>query len=198
MSSVKFKKNQRREPRRETPADVRQLLDLLLGEMQSPRDLQKLLGDLPPVANCVPEAIRFLKAKDRAQRREAFIKNEALWFGKYGWFMARIVGFFGLLVFVFAVATRGGVDFFTFALLGAAGYYLLLMTLSNWRYRNKNKKRRRQLGREAYQYQTEIVSVAAELMRRWELDPSRYPVEKPYNRVGLELREDGSFYIPLS
>lgn len=197
MSSAKFKKNRPQE-RRELPADVSQLLELLLGEMQSPVDLQKILDRLPSAANCTQELGQFLKAKDRAQRREDFIKNEALWFSKYGWFMARIIGLFGLLVFVFAVSVRGaGVDFFTFALLGVAGYYLLLVTLSNWRYRAKNKKRRRLLERESHQYQQRIVWIAASLLKRWELDPSRYPVEQPYNRVGLELREDGSYYIPL-
>ena len=180
------------------PADASHLLKLIIAEIESPIDTQKLLDKFPQTDDCHEESLRFLKAKDRAQRRADFIANEALWWRKYGWFMARIVGLFGLLVFVFAMSVRGaGVDFITFALLGAAGYYLLLMTLSNFRYREKNKKRRRLIEREQQQYQRAITAVAASLLKKFHADPSRYPISKPGSGAGLVQREDGYYYIPV-
>jgi hypothetical protein len=182
---------------RTLPDDVSKLIELIISEMKSPVDLQNLLEQLPPTTNCSKEANEFLKAKDRAQRREAFIKTEALWFNKYGWFMARVVTLFGLLVIVFAIASRGaGVDFITFAIMGAAGYYALLVTLSNWRYRDKNKKRMKLLDRERQRYQREIVPIASSLFKRFKIDPQRYPVTDPLIAAGLEQREDG-YYIPV-
>jgi hypothetical protein len=179
------------------PEDASRLLKLIISEIESPADTQKLLERFPPTDNCHEESLRFLKAKDRAQRRADFVTNEALWWRKYGWFMARIVGLFGLLVFVFAMSVRGaGVDFITFALLGAAGYYLLLMTLSNIRYREKNKKRRKLLERERQQYQRALVAVAALLLKKFQADPSLYPIAKPSSGAGLVEREDG-YYIPV-
>jgi hypothetical protein len=181
---------------RELPEDVRQLIDLLLGEIRSPSDMQKLLDDLPPATNCLDEAIRLLKAKDRAGRREAFIKTEPRWFRKYGWFMARVVILFGLLVLIFAILARGmGVDFFTALILGAAVYYALLVTLSNLRYRDKNRKRLKLLEQEAQRYQREVVSITSSLFKRFHIDPSLYPIANPRSAAGLEAREDG-YYIP--
>lgn len=179
------------------PADALRLLELIISEVESPTDTQKLLDRFPQTDDCREESLRFLKAKDRAQRRADFIANEALWWRKYGWFMARIVGLFGLLVFVFAMSVRGaGVDFITFALLGAAGYYLLLMTLSNIRYREKNKKRRKLIEHEQQQYQRAILSVAASLLKKFQADPALYPIAKPRIRAGLIEREDG-YFIPV-
>jgi hypothetical protein len=179
------------------PADAGRLLKLIISEIESPTDTQKLLEKFPQTDDCHEESLRFLKAKDRAQRRADFVANEALWWRKYGWFMARIVGLFGLLVFVFAMFVRGaGVDFITFALLGAAGYYLLLMTLSNIRYREKNKKRRKLIEREQQQYQRAILAVAASLLKKFQVDPSLYPIAKPKSGAGLVEREDG-YYIPV-
>ena len=181
------------------PEDAQQLLQILLSEINKPTDPQKLFEQLPFGPNCPEEVARFLKAKDRAHRRNAFIQGEVMWFRKYGWFMARIVGLFGLLVFALAMLTRGfGVDFITFALIGAAGYYLLLMTLSNVKYRDGNKKRLKLLAKEARNYQKEVTSIAAELMRKWNVSAEQYPIENPASRVGLEKREDGYYYILIS
>jgi hypothetical protein len=126
------------------------------------------------------------------------VTNEAVWWRKYGWFMARTVGLFGLLVFVFAMFVHGaGVDFITFALLGAAGYYLLLMTVSNVRYRPGNKKRRKLVEREQQQYQRALLAVAASILKKFQIDPALYPIAKPKSGVGLVQREDGSYYIPV-
>ena len=179
------------------PPDAGRLLELIISEVESPTDTQKLLDKIPQTDDCHEESLRFLKAKDRAQRRADFVANEALWWRKYGWFMARIVGLFGLLVFVFAMSVRGaGVDFITFALLGAAGYYLLLMTLSNIRYREKNKKRRKLLEREGQQYQRAILAVAASLLKKFQVDPALYPIAKPKSGAGLVEREEG-YFIPV-
>lgn len=176
--------------------DAQQLLALLVSEISKPADPQKLFGQLPFGSSCAEEVERFLKAKDRAHRRSAFIQSEVMWFRKYGWFMARIVGLFGLLVFALALLTSGfGVDFSTFALIGAAGYYLLLMTLSNLKYRDGNKKRLKLLAKEARSYQKDVTSIAADLMRKWNISAEKYPIEKPASRVGLEKREDGYYYI---
>jgi hypothetical protein len=179
---------------RTIPQDVETLIELIISEVQSPIDMQKLLAQMPPTTNCAQEATQFLQAKDRAQRREAFIKNEALWYNKYGWYMARIVGLFGLIVIVLAIISRGaGVDFITFAVMGAAGYYLLVVTLSNFRYRDKNRKRQRLLEQESNRYQREIVPIAAKLLKRFDIDPRRYPVTNPRSRAGLEENEEGVF-----
>jgi hypothetical protein len=196
MLSAKTKVSKKGE-RHSIPEDVTKLIEVIIGEIQSPIDTQHLFENFPPTTNCSKEANQFLKAKDRAQRREAFIKTEPRWFRKYGWFMARVVTVFGLLVIVFAVIVgRSGVDFITSMILGAASYYLLLVTLSNLRYRDKNKKRLRLLEREAQSYQRDIVSVASSLLKRFQIDPSRYPVANPKSRAGLEQREDG-YYIPV-
>jgi hypothetical protein len=198
MPSAKSKTGRQPAPPGPLPEDARRLLELIISEIESPADTQKLLERLPPTGDCAVEAARFLKAKDRAQRRADFIQNEALWWRKYGWFMARIVGLFGLLVFVFAMFVRGaGVDFITFALLGAAGYYLLLMTLSNVRYREGNKKRRKLIEREQQQYQRAILAVAASLLKKFHIDPALYPIAKPKSGAGLVQREDGAYYIPV-
>ena len=197
MPSVKIKTGQQTRAG-ELPAEAARLLELIIGEIESPTDTQKLLDKFPPTDNCADESRRFLNAKDRAQRRADFIANEALWWRKYGWFMARIVGLFGLLVFAFAMFVHGaGVDFITFALLGAAGYYLLLMTLSNVRYRTGNRKRSRLLEREAQQYQRALVAVAASLLKRFEVDPGSHPIASPKSGAGLVQREDGYYYIPV-
>lgn len=190
--------SKRREVERSTkiPRDAQQLLQILLSEITAPNDPQKLIDQLEFGPNCAAELVRFLKAKDRAHRRSAFIQGEVMWFRKYGWFMARIVGFFGLLVFALALLTRGiGVDFITFAIIGAAGYYVLLMTLSNLRYRDRNKKRRKLLAKEAASYQKEVTSIAADLMRKWNVNAEAYPIDNPRSRAGLEQREDGHYYI---
>lgn len=181
------------------PQDAQQLLQILLSEISKPADPQKLFAQLPFGPNCSEEVARFLKAKDRAHRRSAFIQSEVMWFRKYGWFMARIVGLFGLLVFALALLTRGvGADFSTFALIGAAGYYLLLMTLSNLKYRDGNKKRLKLLAKEARAYQKELTSITADLMRKWNMSAETYPIENPASRVGVEKREDGYYYILTS
>ena len=159
--------------------------------------MQKLLDELPPVESCVEEARAFLKAKDRAARREDFIRNERLWFNKYGWFMARAATYFGILAFAFFFAVRGaGVDFLTALILGAAGYYVLLVTLSNLRYRDKNKRRRKLIEAEASNYQRRLVRVAASLLKRFGVEAERYPVTNPRSPAGLEQREEG-YFIPL-
>jgi hypothetical protein len=196
MLSAKAKVSKKGE-RRSIPEDVTRLIEVIIGEIESPVDPQHLFDKFPPTTNCSKEANEFLKAKDRAQRREAFIKTEPRWFRKYGWFMARVVTVFGLLVIVFAfIAGRGGVDFITSMILGAASYYLLLVSLSNLRYRDKNKKRLRLLEREADQYQRNIVLIVASLMKRFQIDPARYPVANPRSAAGLERREDG-YFIPV-
>ena len=196
MPSAKTRTNRRTAAGR-LPADASRLLELIIAEIESPTDTQKLLDKFPLAESCTEESLRFLKAKDRAQRRADFVMNEALWWRKYGWFMARTVGLFGLLVFVFAMFVRGaGVDFITFALLGAAGYYLLLMTVSNVRYRAGNKKRRNLVERERRQYQRAIVAVAASILKKFEIDPALYPIAKPLSGAGLVEREDG-YYIPI-
>lgn len=178
------------------PSDIQKLLQILISEIRSPADPQKLFDQLEFGPNCAEEVTRFLKTKDRAHRRNAFIQGEVMWFRKYGWFMARIVGLFGLLVFALGIITRGfGVDFITFAIIGAAGYYLLLMTLSNVRYREGNRKRAKLLAKESRSYQKDVTSIAADLMRKWNLNPESYPIDKPCSRVGLEQREDGHYYI---
>lgn len=178
------------------PQDAQQLLQVLLNEISKPADPQKLFDQLQFGPNCAEELGRFLKAKDRAHRRSAFIQGEVMWFRKYGWFMARIVGLFGLLVFALTLLTRGfGVDLSTFALIGAAGYYVLLMTLSNLKYRDGNRKRLKLLGKEARSYQKDVTSIAADLMRKWNVSAEKYPIENPASRVGLEKREDGYYYI---
>lgn len=198
MPSAKTKTSSRQPTPGHLPADANGLLKLIIAQIESPIDTQKLLDKIPATGNCHEETLRFLKAKDRAQRRADFVANEALWWRKYGWFMARVVGFFGLLVFAFAMFVRGaGVDFITFALLGAAGYYLLLMTLSNFRYREKNKKRRKLLERERQQYQRAILAVAASLLKKFQADPALYPIAKPQSGAGLVEREDGAYYIPV-
>ena len=191
------KTGKQREARGELPADAERLLELILAEIRAPRDMQKLLDDLPAAGTCVEEARAFLKAKDRAGRREAFIHNERIWYNKFGWLMARAATVFGLLAFVFFLTARGaGVDFLTALLLGAAGYYLVLVTLSNLRYRDKNRKRARLLDSEARAYQREVVRVAASLLRRFGVGPERYPVSDPRTPAGLEARE-GGYFIPL-
>lgn len=183
--------------RRNTPEDVHRLLELIISEIQSPADSQSLLDCLPATANCSEEASQFLKAKDRAQRRLGFIKNEEIWFKKYGWFMARVVILFGIISAVLALITRSaGVDFITALILGAAGYYLLLYTLSNIRYREGGRKRVKLIEQEEQRYQREIIPVASSLMKRFHIDSARYPVAKPKSRAGLEEREDG-FFIPV-
>jgi hypothetical protein len=196
MSNAKTKAGRRSEGRA-VPDDVRQLLELIFGEIEAPVDLQELLVKLPSTENCTPHLGDFLKAKDRAQRREAYIKTETLWFRKYGWFMARIVMLFALLVIVYTVLTRNaGVDFVSSVVLGAALYYGLLVTLSNWRYRDTNKKRLALLGQEGRKYQRDVVGVAAALMKQFKLDAYRYPISNPKSDAGLESR-DGKYFIPL-
>jgi hypothetical protein len=178
------------------PEEAARLLELLIGEIRSPADTQQVIDALPATAACADEARRFLKVKDRAVRREAFIKNERLWFNKYGWFMARIVILFGLLSFGFYLIVReAGVDFLTALILGAAGYYLLLVTLSNLRYREGNRKRRRLVNAEAERYQRLIVEIAADLLKRYNVSPERYPIRDPRLPVGLEQREEGYFIV---
>ncbi|HET9531012.1 MAG TPA: hypothetical protein VFQ92_11715 [Blastocatellia bacterium] len=196
MPSSKPRVTKRGQPRG-LPQDVERLIELIISEVQSPVDMQRLLERMPATTNCSDEATEFLKAKDRFQRREAFIKNEALWYNKYGWFMARIVGLFGLMVIVLALLTRGaGADFIIFAIMGAGGYYLLVVTLSNFRYRDKNRKRMKLLERESDRYQREIVPIASKLLKRFDIDPRRYPVASPRSRAGLEENQHGIF-IPV-
>lgn len=182
---------------RQVPEDVHKWIELIISEIQSPADFQSLIERLPATTNCQKEASQFLKAKDRAGRRLGFIKNEETWFRKYGWFMARVVILFGIISAVLALITRGaGVDFITALIMGAAGYYLLLFTLSNVRYREGNRKRAKLVDQEQQRYQREIVPLATSLIKRFSIDPSRYPVTNPRSRAGLEEREDG-FFIPV-
>lgn len=178
----------------DVPADVRKLIEIIISEVQSPVDMQDLIERLPATVNCVKEAGDFLKAKDRAQRREGFIKNESLWHRKYGWFMARVVMLFGILTIIIAVmAGRGGADFIIAVILGAAGYYALLTTLSGIRYRDNNRKRLHLLDQEATRYQRQIAPIAASLMKRFKIDPRSYPVSTTRSKAGLEETEEGCF-----
>ena len=179
------------------PPDAERLLEIIIAEIRAPADAQKLLDGLPAFESCVEEARAFLRAKDRATRREAFIQSERLWFNKYGWFMARVVTLFGLIVFALFFAARGvTVDFMTALLLGAAGYYLLLVMLSNLRYRDKNRKRLKLVDAEARRYQRDIVKIAASLMKRYGVPTESRPVRDPRTHAGLEQREDG-YHIPV-
>ena len=184
-------------PPRALPADAARLLEIILDEIRAPADMQKILDRWPAVESCAEEARQFLKAKDRAARREAFIQSERLWFNKYGWFMARVATYFGILCFIFFFAVRGvGVDFLTALILGAAGYYVLLMTFSNFRYRDKSRKRRKLLDAEGRRYQRDIVRVAASLLKRHGVEAARHPVREPRTPAGLEQREEG-YFIPV-
>jgi len=195
MSHAKVKTG-KTSPPRQVPENISEWIKLIIDEIESPAYFQALLERMPTTTNCQKEAAEFLKAKDRAQRRQGFIKNEEVWFKKYGWFMARVVILFGLLIAVMAAVSRGaGVDFITALIMGAAGYYLLLFTLSNVRYREGNRKRKKLIEKEEQRYQREIVPLASSLMKRFSIDPSRYRVAKPKSRAGLEEREDG-FFIP--
>jgi hypothetical protein len=118
MSSANIKVSKKGE-RRSIPEDVAKLIEIIISEIQSPIDTQKLLENFPPTTLCSKEANQFLKAKDRATRREAFIKTEARWFRKYGWFMARVVTVFGLLVIVFAVIGKKRLLFYNIHFLGS-------------------------------------------------------------------------------
>ncbi|MEW6127420.1 MAG: hypothetical protein AB1757_10300 [Acidobacteriota bacterium] len=196
MANAKTKSHKKSE----TPAapdDVRQLLELIIGEIEAPVDMQKLIVKVPPTTNCIAELRDFLKAKDRAHRREAFIKTEPMWFRKYGWFMARIVMVFGILVIVYSIITRNtSANFISALVLGAAFYYGLLVTLSNWRYRDKNKRRQRLLDEEGKNYQREIIVIAASLLTQFKIDARNYPIAKPKSSAGLENLE-GKYFIPL-
>lgn len=196
MAGAKTKQNRSREADG-LPADAARLLEIIFDEIREPADAQKVLDRWPAIQTCEEEARAFLKAKDRAARREAFITSERLWFNKYGWFMARVATYFGILCFVFFFAARGvGVDFLTALILGAAGYYLLLVTLSNLRYRDKNRRRLKLVDAEARRYQRDIVKIAAALMKRHGLPAESRPVREPRTPAGLAQREDG-YYIPV-
>lgn len=196
MAGAKTKTSKSRESGA-PPADAARLLEIILDEIRAPADMQKLLDRWPAIESCEEEARAFLKAKDRYGRREAFIQSERLWFNKYGWFMARVATYFGILCFVFFFAARGvGVDFLTALLLGAAGYYLLLVLFSNFRYRDKNRKRMKLVDAEARRYQRDIVKIAAALMKRYGLAAESRPVRDPRTPAGLAQREDG-YYIPV-
>ena len=193
---MKTRQNKSREADR-LPADAARLLEIVFDEIRAPADTQKVLDRWPAVVSCEEEARAFLKAKDRYGRREAFITSERLWFNKYGWFMARVATYFGILCFVFFLAARGvGADFLTALILGAAGYYLLLVTLSNLRYRDKNRKRAKLVDAEARRYQRDIVRVASALMKRFSVPVESRPVRDPRTPAGLAQREDG-YYIPV-
>jgi hypothetical protein len=193
---AKTKASKRSEPH-VYPDDVKRLIELIINEIQSPIDMQKLLIQLPSTTNCTSELSDFLKAKDRAQRREAYIKTEPLWFRKYGWFMARVVMIYGVLVIIYSFLTRNAnVNFVTAALLGAAFYYALLVTLSNWRYRDKSKKRQALVAYEGRKYQREIINIAASLMKQFKIDATGFPISQPKSDAGLEDRE-GKYFIPL-
>lgn len=180
------------------PADAASLLELIIEEIRAPADTQKILDRLPAIETCVEEARRFLKAKDRTVRREGYIKNERLWFNKYGWFMARIVILFGLLSLVLYTQIReAGIDFLSALILGAAGYYILLFTFSNYRFSERNRKRRKMLVAESHQYQRVIVSVAASLLERHGAATEKFPIADPHTPAGLEQREEG-YFIPTS
>lgn len=177
--------------------DVKQLLELIIGEIQSPVDAQKLYAQIPSTSNCTAALREFLQAKDRAQRREAYIKTEPRWFRKYGWFMARAVMVYGVLAIIYSLLTRNAsVNAVTTALFGAAFYYALLVTMSNWRYRDNNKKRQALIDYEGRKYQREIIGIARSLMTEHKIDAARYPISKPKSDAGLEERED-LFVIPL-
>ena len=196
MASAKTKQNKSREAGG-LPADAARLLEIILEEIRAPADTQKVLDRWPAIETCEEEARAFLKAKDRYGRREAFIQSERLWFNKYGWFMARVATYFGILCFAFFFAARGvGVDFLTALLLGAAGYYLLLVLFSNFRYRDKNRKRMKLVDAEARRYQRDIVKIAAALMKRHGIATEQYPVRDPRTPAGLEQREDG-YSVPV-
>jgi membrane protein YqaA with SNARE-associated domain len=196
MASAKSNAGKKGE-RRNLPDDVSRLIEVIRGEIKSPADMQSLLGNLPAMTTCAKEAAELLKAKDRAQRRQAFIKSEPMWYKKYGWFMARIVGLFGILIFAFSFFMQGtGTDFVISMILGAACYYMLLVTLSNVRYRDKNKKRAKLLEREEQQYQKQIARIASSLFKRFNIDPARFPINDPKSPAGLERREKG-YFIPI-
>jgi hypothetical protein len=196
MASAKSNAGKKGE-RRNLPEDVARLIDVILGEIKAPADMQSLLDSFPATTNCAKEAAEFLKAKDRAQRRQAYIKSEPMWYKKYGWFKARIVGLFGILIFVSSFFMQGvGADFIISMILGAACYYMLLVTLSNVRYRDKNKKRARLLEREEQRYQKQIAHIASSIFKRFNIDPARFPVEDPKSLAGLERREEG-YFIPI-
>jgi hypothetical protein len=196
MASAKSNAGKKGE-RRNLPDDVSRLIEVIRGEIKSPADMQSLLDNLPAMTTCAKEAAELLKAKDRAQRRQAFIKSEPMWYKKYGWFMARIVGLFGILIFAFSFFMQGtGTDFVISMILGAACYYMLLVTLSNVRYRDKNKKRAKLLERDEQQYQKQIARIASSLFKRFNIDPARFPINDPKSPAGLERREKG-YFIPI-
>jgi hypothetical protein len=179
------------------PDDVKRLLELIISEIHSPVDTQILYSQIPSTTDCTSALSEFLLAKDRAQRREAYIQTEPRWFRKYGWFMARVVMIYGILAIIFSLLTRNArVDAVTAVLLGAAFYYALLVTLSNWRYRDKSKKRQALIDFEGRKYQKEIINIATSLMSQYKIDAIHYPISQPKSEAGLEYRED-KYYIPL-
>lgn len=197
MANAKSRVSRKSEPPNAASDEVTQFLNLLIGEIEAPVDMQKLLDKLPSTMTSTAALGDFLKAKDRAQRRAAFIQTELIWFRKYGWFMARIVMLFAILVIIYSVISRNAnANFITSVVLGAAFYYALLVTLSNWRYREKSKKRQAHLAWEARKYQREVVEIAATLMKQHRLDPAQYPIAKPQSAAGLEERDD-RYFIPL-
>lgn len=173
------------------------LLEVIIKELREPASLSARFEEVPFDDSCADETRRFLQAKFKLEKRMTFIKSEPLWFRKYGWFMVRVVVGFGFISLLIAALTgRVGAGFVTIMILGAAAYYLLLVTASNIRYRESNKQRRAQVEREYCNYHNEIALIASDIIKRYRLDPSRFEVKDPMNAQNL-VQRDGRFFFKI-
>ncbi|MHC4846478.1 MAG: hypothetical protein ACYTCU_09995 [Planctomycetota bacterium] len=110
-------------------------------ELPVPGDPRQLMSDLVEQDAAGAEALEVVSRTSLAWMQLRDLRLERAWQGGFGWFLARNVMVFAILVLPLALTLRPPEPVTACVLIGAGAYYLLVMVLSPLRIRRHKQRR---------------------------------------------------------
>jgi hypothetical protein len=123
------------------PGARRKLVERARRELPKPGDPRLLLSDLLEHDLDGPEALEVVSRTSLAWTQLRDMGLERSWQGGFGWFLARNLMLFGGLALLFVLSAGVPPDLLEAGLIGAAGYYVLVMLLMPLRIRRHVRRR---------------------------------------------------------
>ena len=156
-----------------TKQEAEKLAQIILKEIESPADIQKVYDHTEKEFSDHSSLIEFLSTKDRQHRKVFYLRSEEIWFRLYGWTMAKVLMLLGLLAGALFYLGRDRVDLgvaLPFFIFGASAYYTLLYVFSINRY----GKNRAKVNNIVVNYKSELKALLEELVKLYKLDGEKY------------------------
>ncbi len=119
----------------------KRLVELARAELPEPGDPRRLMDLLDEQGLAGPEALQVLSRTTLAWIQLRDMRLERIWQSGYGWFLARNLILFGLLMLVYALLARPDFAVIVVGMAGAALYYLIVCALGPLRVRRHKFRR---------------------------------------------------------